>query len=94
MDASHIDKLVAEVMARLEAPPAAPGAPRGEVRLTGRAAFADLDQAVAASEKAGREWLAAGLEARRRYIAAVRAAARENWRLLSEMAVEETGRLN
>src|SRR5205814_7228164 len=33
----------------------------------------------------------AGLAARTRFVAAMRQAARENWRLLSEMAVEETG---
>src|SRR5437773_7112548 len=92
MDSSEIGRLVAEVMARLESPEAPPAAaPQAEVRLTGRAAFADLDAAVEASRAAGLALGAAGLAARQRFVAAMRRAARENWRLLSEMAVEETG---
>jgi acyl-CoA reductase-like NAD-dependent aldehyde dehydrogenase len=92
VDPSEIERLVAEVMTRFDATPApaVPGA-RGQVQLTGRGAFADLDEAVAASATAGIAWREFGLEGRRRAIGAVRAAARENWRLLSEMAVEETG---
>ncbi len=92
MDSDTISRMVAEVMSRLEQPQAGPpGAPRGTVRLTGEASFVDLDQAVAASGAAFEALREMGLEARKRMIAAVRQSARENWRLLSEMAVEETG---
>ncbi|HVP39547.1 MAG TPA: aldehyde dehydrogenase family protein [Candidatus Saccharimonadales bacterium] len=92
MDAAQISQLVAEVMARLENPePGAAAVPRGTVRLEGRAAFADVNQAVAAAEQAGPALRALGLLWRRRAIAAMRAAARDGWRMLAEMAVEETG---
>ncbi|MBI5838304.1 MAG: aldehyde dehydrogenase EutE [Candidatus Eisenbacteria bacterium] len=93
MDATRIQQLVQEVMTRLEQPEpgAAAQVPRGTVRLEGRAAFSDLDAAVAASAAAGPAMRALGLQWRRKAIGAVREASRQAWRMLAEMAVEETG---
>jgi acyl-CoA reductase-like NAD-dependent aldehyde dehydrogenase len=65
--------------------------PAAAARSGGAGIFSDMDQAAAAAAAAQRELVALPLDTRRRIIEAMRRAALENNKALSEAAVAETG---
>ena len=73
-----------------ETPVRAPSATLRSPNL-GRGVFADIDAAMAAARQAFVALSAAGLDTRRRVIAAMRQEARRHVEAVSKMAVEETG---
>ena len=88
VDARRIESIVSEVLARLESDrPAAAGAP-GTVPL---GIHPDLDAAVAAARAAFEAYDRVPLSTRQAVIARIRDTLAANDRLLSEVAVAETG---
>ena len=91
LDPGRIDSIVAEVLERLETPgrdpaggsPGAPSAPLG--------VHPDLDHAVSGARTAFDAFGRAPLETRKRIVVAIRETLLANLRVLSEVAVEETG---
>ena len=91
VDARRIESIVAEVLERLEAPggpPAAAARPGGDAPL---GVHPDLDTAVRAAREAFEAYERTPLDTRRRIVAAIRETLAANYRVLAELAVEETG---
>jgi acyl-CoA reductase-like NAD-dependent aldehyde dehydrogenase len=87
-----VRELVAQVLRGLDGKLAAGGAvPGGAEQPSGAGVFPDTDSAVRAARKAHAELAAAGLETRKRMVAALREAVLSNLDTLARMAVEETG---
>ncbi|HET7225553.1 MAG TPA: aldehyde dehydrogenase family protein [Candidatus Eisenbacteria bacterium] len=85
VDAARIESIVADVLARLEGAGAAPGAaqPLG--------IHATLDDAVAAARRAFAAFDKVPLATRAAAIAEIRRTLTANWKLLAELAVQESG---
>lgn len=102
LDRTQIAEIVENVLSRLQnegslSPSAARAAGPASVHVPGRGTdhtggvFADMDQAIEAAQRAHLALVAAPLETRKRMIEYMRQSLRENTRLLSEMAMQETG---
>src|SRR6266540_620215 len=87
IDERRIESIVSEVLERLERGKP-DGKPGGESVL---GVHPDLDTAVAAARAAFESYDQVPLETRKRIIAAARETLAANYRVLSELAVEETG---
>ncbi|MBI3298117.1 MAG: aldehyde dehydrogenase EutE [Elusimicrobia bacterium] len=85
MEQAELERVVAEVLKRLEAVPASGAAPAGLGFV-----FKDLDACVEASAQAQEVFQALGLEKRRRIIEAMRKTAVANAEPLARLAREET----
>ena len=92
LDPRRIESIVAEVLERLEAPATAPGRPAAAgAPAVALGVYPDLDRAVRAAREAYEAYDRVPLETRRRIVAAVREILAANYRVLAEVAVEETG---
>ena len=89
LDETRIASIVNEVLERLES--GGRGRGPGPDRAAPRGVHADLDHAVDAARAAFAAFDQTPLETRRRIIAAARELLAANYRVLSELAVEETG---
>lgn len=83
IDQTLIERITAEVLAKMQGPANSP-APQDGI-------FATVDEAVAAARTAQKQLVALSVGQREKLIAAMRETARENAKLLAEMAVEESG---
>jgi aldehyde dehydrogenase len=88
LDARRIEGIVADVLERLAAGDAGPGRP-GAAEPMG--VHPDLDTAIAAARAGFEAYDKVPLATRKRIIAAIRETLAANYKLISEVAVEETG---
>ncbi len=87
----QIGAIVEKVLARIHAEGPAPVPPLEGRETLGKGVFRDIDQAVEAARQAQLKLVAMPLEKRYEMVANIRRRLTENVKLLSEMAVAETG---
>ena len=92
LDETKVAAIVDQVLARLQSSPmGAPAVITSENEVGRRGIFNDVDQAVAAAQKAQQQLMALPLEIRDRAVAAMRKVSIERAQELSQMTVAETG---
>ena len=87
LDPGRVEQIVADVLARLETP----GVPAARGPATPLGIHADLDTAVKSARAAFEAFGRTPLQTRHRIVAAIRETLLANLRVISELAVEETG---